>query len=209
MGTDKQGAHNYAEHYAHHFREIRHRPLVVLEIGIAGGNSLRTWKAYFPNSEIYGIDILDKTFHDAHRIKTFMGSQADEAFLAQVIKEIGSPDVIIDDGSHLNQHVIFTFKALFPLMKPNGIYAIEDLQTSYWDELWDTKWGGSMSKDSPTSMNFLKSLVDGLNHEEFPPEVGHFPDYFDRHITGLHFYHNLAFIIKGDNSEGSNAYGQR
>ncbi|KAB2659927.1 MAG: hypothetical protein DVB31_15020 [Verrucomicrobia bacterium] len=57
-------------------------------------------------------------------------------------------------------------------------------------------------------MNFLKGLVDGLNYEEFTLD-GYAPSYWDRHIVSMHFYHNLAFICKGENNEGSNVFGQR
>jgi hypothetical protein len=30
------------------------------------------------------------------------------------------------------------------------------------------------------------------------------PNYCDRHIVAMHFYHNLIFIRKGRNEEGSN-----
>jgi demethylmacrocin O-methyltransferase len=213
MGTDKEGAHYYTKHYSFHFAALRHRRLKILEIGVASGASMRTWRAYFPASMIYGIDILDKRFHDSHRIKTFKGSQADPEFLVNVIKEIGTPDIIIDDGSHINEHVLVSFKTLFPLLASTGIYVIEDLQTSYWslgdDGGSGTNWGGSMNPSAPTSMNFLKSLVDGINYEEFPPSKSYHSTYFDKHIVGLHFYHSLAFIHKGNNSEGSSAFGKR
>jgi len=48
-----------------------------------------------------------------------------------------------------------------------------------------------------------KSLVDCLNYEEFI-RPGYVPSYYDRNITSLHFYHNLVFIQKGPNQEGSN-----
>lgn len=173
MGTDKEGAHYYTKHYSSHFAPIRHRRLKILEIGVASGASMRTWRAYFPNSMIYGIDILDKRYHDSHRIKTFQGSQADPEFLASLINNIGTPDIIIDDGSHVNEHVIISFRTLFPLLAPVGIYVIEDLQTSYWTlgeaDGSDTNWGGSMDPNALTSMNFLKSLADGINYEESPP----------------------------------------
>jgi hypothetical protein len=213
MGTDKEGTHYYTAHYAFHFAPLRHRRLKILEIGVATGASLRTWRAYFPNSMIYGIDILDKRYHDSHRIKTFQGSQADPGFLRAVINEIGAPDIIIDDGSHINQHVILSFNTLFPLLAPTGIYAIEDMQTSYWTlgsaDNSGTDWGGSMDPQAPTSMNFLKSLLDGINYEEFPPGANYEPTFFDRHIIGMHFYHSLAFIYKGNNNEGSSAFGKR
>jgi hypothetical protein len=216
FGTDKEGSHYYARHYQHHFASLRRKRLNILEIGIGGyenpkggGQSLRMWKAYFPNSRIFGIDIHDKTYHDEYRIKSLRGSQVDEGFLKKVVDEIGEIDIIIDDGSHYSNHVITTFQILFPLMSPNGIYVIEDLQTSYWEKMGDENWGGSKDLTAPhTSMNYLKSLIDGLNYEEFCEEE-YTPNYFDKHIIAMHFYHNLAFIYKGMNNEGSNILGKR
>ncbi len=214
FGSDKEGIHHYTQHYQRHFAPWRTKNLKVLEIGIGGyndpkkgGESLRMWKAYFPNAQIYGIDITDKRCHEEARIKTFKGSQVDEAFLAQVVAEIGAIDIVIDDGSHLCSHVIDTFKFLFPRMKDQGIYVIEDTQTSYWEKVGGVDWGGSKQLDAPhTSMNFFKSLLDCLNHDEFTMEE-YTPTYYDKNIIGMHMYHNLVFIDKGPNNEGSNIIG--
>jgi demethylmacrocin O-methyltransferase len=192
------------------------KKLNILEIGVGGyenpkhgGESLRMWKAYFPKSRIFGIDIHDKTYHDEHRIKTFICSQIDGKSLRNVTQEIGTVDIIIDDGSHLNDHVITTFKILFPLTNFNGIYVVEDLQTSYWDNVAGQSYGGSKDLTaSHTSMNYFKGLIDGLNYEEFVCDE-YTPNYFDRHIISMHFYHNLLFIYKGLNNEGSNILGKR
>jgi hypothetical protein len=40
-----------------------------------------------------------------------------------VISEIGEVDIIIEDGSSVNEHRIKTFKTLFPALKKGGIYA--------------------------------------------------------------------------------------
>lgn len=210
--TDKHGKHFYTQHYQHHFGALRREKLNILEIGIggfenpkAGGASLRMWKEYFPKSHIFGIDLYDKTPHDAKRIKTFRGSQTDEAFLKRVVEQIGKVDIIVDDGSHYNDHVITTFKILFPLLSPKGVYAVEDIQTSYWAEFDGDNWGGSVDLTAPhTSVNFFRSLIHGLNYQEFT-RGDYTPTYFDQHIVGMHFYHNLIFIHKGVNNEGSNA----
>jgi hypothetical protein len=210
FGTDKEGAHYYAGHYQHHFESRRNRPLKILEIGVggledprAGGESLRMWKAYFRKAQIVGIDIYDKSFHDESRITTILGSQADEDLLRRIHAEHGPFDIIIDDGSHFVEHVLATFRIMFPLLAPDGIYAVEDTQTSYWPEARGIPFGGSTDLADPrTSMNFLKSLVDGLNHVEFL-DPAYAPTYFDRHIVALHFYHNLVFVYKGVNNEGS------
>lgn len=210
--TDKWGAHRYAQHYATHFQSRRKKKLNVLEIGVGGydnpqhgGESLRMWKEYFPRSMIYAIDIYDKSPHEEDRIKIFRGSQADEAFLQGVVKQTGPLDIIIDDGSHRNDHVITTFKILFPLLKNGGIYAVEDTQTSYWPKMGDDDLGGDI--DNPnnlnTTMGFFKSLTDGINYEEFL-KPGYQPTYFDKHIVSMSFYHNLIFVHKGLNNEGSN-----
>ena len=96
------------------------------------------WRTYFPRGRIFGIDIFDKSCHQERRIKIFRGSQVDEPFLDEVVKSIGKLDIVIDDGSHLNEHVIRTFELLFPRMAENGFYVIEDTQTSYWKQ-----YGGS------------------------------------------------------------------
>lgn len=52
-------------------------------------------------------------------------------------------------------------------------------------------------------MGYFKSLIDGLNHRELI-KPGYVATYFDLNIESIHFYHNLIFIHKGDNSEDSN-----
>lgn len=202
-GTDKEGLHSYCKYYENHFSKIKRKKLNILEIGIGGyedpnegGASLRMWKRYFPKSQIFGLDIYDKSFHDHKRIKTFKGSQIDESFLKKVVHEIGEIDIVIDDGSHINEHVIKSFEILFPLINKNAIYVIEDLQTSYWTNRANIKWGGSQNlNDQKTSMNFLKRLIDCPNYREF--EASNYkPNYFDKNITSLHFYSKIAFIYK-------------
>ncbi len=120
FGSDKWGLHWYAQHCARHFARLRWKRLTLLEIGIGGeenpqqgGGSLRAWKWFFPRGRIVGIDIYDKKAHDERRIRTYKGSQADAEFLRGVIADIGAPDIIIDDGSHRNEHVIASFEGAF------------------------------------------------------------------------------------------------
>lgn len=204
--TDKWGAHRYARHYDRHLRALRHREVNVLEIGVGGydnsrtgGASLRMWKEYFPHGNIFAIDIYDKSKVQEPRIKIFRGSQEDDDFLKKVAGKIGRLDVIIDDGSHMNPHVVSSFRTLFPLLADDGIYVVEDTQTNYWPDYGGT----SEDMNHPEQMlAFLKGLTDGLNHEEHLIP-GKKPDYFDRHVISTHFYHNLVFIYKGRNEEGS------
>ena len=205
--TDKIGSHYYTTIYRLHLKKMKFRKINLLEIGVGGyenpndgGNSLRMWKKYFPFGKIFSLDIYDKSALQENRIKIFQGSQVDSDFLDKVTNEIGKIDIIIDDGSHINEHVIETFKLLFPRLNDGGIYIIEDTQTSYWNDFG----GDSENLNNPkTMMNFFKSLTDSLNNKEFVI-ANYQQSYFDKKIVSMHFYHNLIFIYKGNNDEESN-----
>ena len=51
-------------------------------------------------------------------------------------------------------------------------------------------------------MGLVKRLLDGLNYEEFVTER-YSPTYEDEHVTEVHAYHNLVFLQKGQNREGT------
>ncbi|GAB7042965.1 MULTISPECIES: class I SAM-dependent methyltransferase [Catenuloplanes] len=209
FGSDKWGGHWYTPHYERHLGGFRDQPVTVLEIGIggyhepdAGGASLRMWKHYFGRGLVYGLDVYDKSVLDEPRLTTVRGDQADPDFLDDLARRYGPFDIVIDDGSHVSSHVITAFHALFPHVRPGGMYVVEDLHTSYWPE-----WGGNGTDlaDPATSVGFLKTLVDGLHHRDRIHEHTYEPSYADRHVTGLHLYHNLAFVEKGRNTEQANA----
>lgn len=206
-GTDKIRGHFYTPHYMTHFRKFKYKKINLLEIGVGGyenplqgGESLRMWKRYFPFGKIHSIDIYEKSPLQENRIKIFKGSQVDKDFLDNVTGTIGEIDIIIDDGSHLNEHVIETFTLLFPRLKDGGIYVVEDTQTSYWEE-----YGGDSGdlKNPKTMLNFFKGLTDSLNNQEFIIP-NYQQTYYDKKIVSMHFYHNLVFIYKGNNDEKSN-----
>lgn len=202
--TDKWGMHWYTPHYDRYFRAMRSRRLNVLEIGVGGyhdrnvgGGSLRMWKSYFRNSKIVGIDLHDKSHLSEHRIDIRQCDQTDKEGLIRLCQEYDGFDIIIDDGSHLNQHVIQTFEILFPLLRTGGIYVAEDLQTAYWPD-----YGGGID-DPRSSMTYFKNLVDCLNHMEYPI-ANYRPTYYDENIVEISFFHNMVFICKGRNDEKTN-----
>jgi hypothetical protein len=205
-GTDKEGAHAYADAYERHLGHLRSLPITLLEIGIGGyanpdkgGASLRMWKEYFPLGRIIGLDIEDKSQFAEDRITILQGDQSDRPMLDRIARDHGPFDVVIDDGSHQNAHVIASFEALFPHLKDDGIYVIEDLQTAYWG-----RYGGSSGADrSGTSMTMLQALADGLNYAEL--DIPYYePSYTDLWVRSLTFHHNIAFIQKGPNTDRSN-----
>ena len=206
-GSDKKFGHNYIPLYERFLQPIRKKTRSMLEIGIGGydnpehgGESLRIWKYYFPNAQIFGLDIYEKRLPKIDRVHIFQGSQTDAEVLDSIHKQAGDFDVIIDDGSHRSPHVIATFELLFPKLKEGGCYVVEDTQTSYWPQY---EGSGLENKDASTTCNYFKELTDGLNHAEFLIP-GRESSALERTITGIYFAHNLIVIEKGRNDHPSN-----
>jgi len=197
--TDKWGRHSYTPIYEQWFASLRYKPVRLLEIGVGGykrplvgGDSLRMWKRYFEKGIITGIDLYDKSALSEHRINIVKGDQCDATFLQEVTSVHGPFDIIIDDGSHIQSHIIASFEALFPLMPAGGIYVIEDTQTSY-----RPKYEGSTAEMNtiPSSMNYFIHRVHGVNRSEWLDE-GKPVDIPDQGIASIAFYHNLIFVVK-------------
>ena len=135
-------------------------------------------------------------------IHVYKGSQTDKKFLNFLINKYKKFDVIIDDGSHKPPDVIKSFKTLFDSLSVNGLYFIEDTQTSY-----NHYFGGNAFdlKYSNTHMNFFKNLVDSLNFKEIPN-----PFYkinkFDGLIKNVSFYNNMIVVKKDYNYIESNLF---
>ncbi len=197
--TDKWGYHFYTPVYEQWFRSLRYTPIRLLEIGVGGygknhlgGDSLRMWKRYFPQGHITGIDLYDKSALQENRINILKGDQTDRVFLKELTNTEGPFDIIIDDGSHVQSHIITSFETLFPLMNPGGIYVIEDTQTSYWP-----KFEGSTSgmNSVHSAMNYFIKQVHAVNRQEWLVEE-QAPDIPDEGIGSISFYHNLIFITR-------------
>ena len=201
---DKWGFINtFAAHYEDHFSAMRHDPIRLLEIGIGGyefgtlgGGSLRMWQRFFPRGLIYGLDIHEKPEVTGPRIRTIKADQSDAAALREIATAIGPIDIVIDDGSHVNDHVRTTYETLFPFVRPGGYYVIEDLQTSYWPE-----FGGELPPGSSrTTAGMLKDLIDRIHFREYADV----PDDEARnmnHPSDVFIYRNIAFLRKGMNHE--------
>lgn len=122
----------YTEVYEKYFNEIKNNPINLLEIGINDprfpGASISAWCEYFTNINFYGYDITDCKHFDKSNVKTFLGDQNNSEDLIKFIN--ANPilfDIIIDDGSHIFEHIVKTFVHMFPRLKKGGYYFIEDL----------------------------------------------------------------------------------
>jgi demethylmacrocin O-methyltransferase len=213
-GSDKQaeGNHLYGPTYDDLLGRLKYRPIKLLEIGIggydsqSGGQSLRAFEAYFPFGKIIGCDIAPKQQFSTRRTKIYTLDQSSEEDLTRLCRAEKAFDVIIDDGSHLSRHQILTFERLFPFLREDGLYVIEDVQTSYWK---NDPWDGADIEDAGfegTCVGYFLRLTKYLNHSEVPDLSR-----ADKSVVAIAgavkqiiFEHNLIVVKKGANLEASN-----
>jgi hypothetical protein len=140
FNSDKGGKHCYLEkYYQPKFENIRTSTKKLLEIGVYEGASIRLWKEYFENAEIYALEILAKRrdmFKGEDRINLIIGNSVQPSSYENLSKEF---DIIIDDGSHKAEDQFDTFKLAYQHLKSGGLYIIEDVRDIIkLKELFDT-----------------------------------------------------------------------
>ncbi|MBK7001208.1 MAG: class I SAM-dependent methyltransferase [Rhodoferax sp.] len=151
---------SYLPYYDWLFGDISSDRIRLLEIGVQNGGSLETWAKYFINAEfIVGCDINEKcsqlVFEDK-RISVIIGN-ANSQDVYEKLGKLQKFDVIIDDGSHLSEDMLVSFVNYFPLLKPGGIYVVEDTHAVYWRR--ETKIG------SNNAIKFFQVLSDVVNYQ--------------------------------------------
>lgn len=123
LGSDKTTGHSYGEFYDSLCESMTIGR--VLEIGVWEGSSIRAWGMTEHNPHVVGIDVDKRDVPDLIQMDTKDYSPAISRF-----DSTGEMfDLIIDDGSHIEQHQVMGYHALFKYLKPGGFYVIEDVQT--------------------------------------------------------------------------------
>lgn len=180
--------------YEKYLKKFKNKKINILEIGVESGNSLKIWSNYFTKGKIVGLDIVKKNIQ-IKNTEIFCGSQTDEAILKKIIDKYKKFDIIIDDGSHVNKDVIKTFNFLFFSLSENGLYFIEDIQTSYMPN-----WGGDAVNfnNKKTTMNFIRYLADRMHYQDVDDPF-YKKNILDGKIGFIHIYKNICIIEKKNN----------
>ena len=146
-GSDNGGKnnhHNYADYYSEIFFYKRKEIKNFLEIGLGTNNinvpsnmgkdgtplaSLRAWRDFFVNANIYGADIDKNILKNEDRIKTFYVDQTNPSTISELFNNIGvnNFDIILEDGLHeFNANICF-FENSIKYLSSEGTYIIEDV----------------------------------------------------------------------------------
>jgi len=137
-------AHTYSNFYYALFNHCKENIKLVFECGIGTNNpdilsnmtvngqpgaSLKVWKDYFPNAQIYGADIDSNILFNEDRISTYFVDQMNTNTIEKMWQDIKIEnfDIIIDDGLHTAEANINLFLNSFHKLRKDGIYIIEDV----------------------------------------------------------------------------------
>lgn len=117
----------------------------VFEIGLWDGGSIALWHEILQPRTHVGVDIGDRrtSYYETYlaaqgrsgRIHTYWDvDQGDKARLTRIVAEHfdGPLDLVLDDGSHLYGPTRASMEVLLPLLRPGGLYVIEDWAWAHW-----------------------------------------------------------------------------
>ena len=175
---------HFIEAYKKHLAALT--PKRVLEIGVQHGGSLKIWRDMFPDAEIVGVDIDPQCKqYEETNIKVLIGDQHDVKFL----ESLGDFDIIIDDGGHTMTQQQTSLKWLMPQLREGGIYVIEDLHTSYWEQFKDIEH---------STIEEIKSLIDDLHvYADQSPRCTKKRGLENKYrVTSMSIYPGIVFIFK-------------
>lgn len=160
--TDKSSKHhNYARQYENLFRDFKDKKGIrMLEIGVFKGQSLKAWRSFFtcPDALIVGADIdtdCEQYDDEQNGIRVVIGNATEPDCIESIHEKYGPFDIILDDGSHKNTDVIKSFEFMFPMLKNNGLYIVEDTIC-----FKDT---GFFVPTSPDHLNYFAQFIPYLN----------------------------------------------
>ena len=185
--------HKYSEFYEKFFKNIKKEKLDIFEIGSFKGNATASLFFYFKNSIIHSADLYPDIFcYSSKRIKNFKLDSSSSKDLSKISKKM-SYDIIIEDAGHyLKDQIISLFK-LFPNLKKNGIFIIEEL------DFPDTRKDMNQDMDKNTLYNILKLIIKKKDfHSKFITTKE--KEFFLKNVKKINIYNGrfnkIAFIRK-------------
>lgn len=193
-GTDKSTiTHCYLDNYAKYLESWRDKEFTMLEIGVAGGASIKMWREYFPKAKVYGID----NNPDCAGEGIFIGDHNDLQFMVKVMDEVKHCHLIIDDGSHVGHDMKRLFDWLFAgWVESGGYYIVEDthcLYSEHYNQGSDAfQFFTGLVRDVDVAGRAMTGNADyAINHGMTDPPV---PEY-SRYLKAIHF-HPSTYIFE-------------
>jgi hypothetical protein len=170
-GSDKgKIKHHYTGIYAKLIDELggRHKALMVAEVGVACGASLRMWANYLPNSIIQGFDIRPECeflCQDLGNVRIHIRD------VRQYQHPHRTVDLFVDDGSHIVEDIIGTMIVAQEWVKSGGFYVVEDMSCTYNDNYRDRfnrNFNQNLVNDRALLLKFMDELMRMMDVDKGP-----------------------------------------
>ena len=150
---------------------------------------------YFKKAKIFSGDIFPDLFtYKSDRIKSFFINTSSKIELKQKLLEKDiSYDFIIEDAGHYLKDQIISLFVLFPKLKSNGIFVIEEL------DFPDTRIDMNIHNEKPTLRDIL-SIIKNNNDFDSKYITTDEKNYFINNFKKINIfkgkYNEIAFIEK-------------
>ena len=196
--TDKSCIeHNFLDFYQEQLTRFEQRSLLLIEIGVYNGSSLRMWGEWFAEGRVVGLDI-NPNVADLSDIPSHchieVGDAADESFLRSIDVKYGQPDIVIDDGSHRWHHQITALHHFWPRIRSGGAFIMEDIHTSFPDLAKEYRGLGTI-----TAYDYILELNRWVVGNRFMSKQEPMNDFIDaqwRTIRSISFFRGTCIINK-------------
>lgn len=135
--SDKFNVHGYTGIYYELLKDWKNKSFNMLEIGIANGSSIRMWHEFFPNAQIYCIDVKQNSVDSVKKMERVFAYKLDCAIRSDwqniFLNKLENTmfDLVIDDGGHHPIEQWTAFDCLGSKVNKNGFYVIEDLHAPW------------------------------------------------------------------------------
>jgi hypothetical protein len=158
------------------------------------------WAEYFPTARIVGLDICLKKLKISPRVTVVQGSQDDLTLLSRLSGEYGPFDIVIDDGSHQVTHMTSTFFHLYPLLRSEGTYVVEDTQTSFMSNAGGNPTGSGSIFELAHRLSLAMHRKEGFS----PNAIDSTIDRYAEITASVSVYRNMIAFHRGSNLYPSN-----
>lgn len=185
---------HYIEAYAREAGPLRSTARRVLEFGLGCSEipSLRTWRSWFDNAEVWGVDNSPQAMPAKlpERVHVRLGNQADASFVARIGEEVGRFDVVVDDAGHMPSQQLTCLRAFWPFVASGGVYVIEDLESSWW------AWPGETESTTAHLGRWCESLQGPFVKPAQQRPGAHVPTCPLEGLARVAWYANVVFLHK-------------
>ena len=145
INNGKDRGHGFAKFYETHLNSFKHKKIKILEIGSYSGASAAAFIKFFPNAEIYCLDVNLLNFkYSSKKMHVFGMNSSNNKMMLKFLSKIDffetikNFDIIIDDGSHIQSDQLNALNFFYKHVCSGGFYIIEDYKfPNYFEHLND------------------------------------------------------------------------